>query len=120
MRYPASEKLEIIRTVEGSHLPVKQTLALLLFSIGSIHTYFGASGKLGAVQTRSCAAIRCYCPVAAPNVPPEPPANKTIQWVLLIDMTLRKSGATPRILHEIGGARVTSSVPWKGFGAKSS
>jgi len=27
MRYPASEKLEIIRTVEASHLPVKQTLA---------------------------------------------------------------------------------------------
>ncbi len=26
MRYPASEKLEIIRTVEASHLPVKQTL----------------------------------------------------------------------------------------------
>ena len=25
MRYPASEKLEIIRTVEGSHLPVKYT-----------------------------------------------------------------------------------------------
>jgi hypothetical protein len=23
MRYPASEKLEIIRTAEGSHLPVK-------------------------------------------------------------------------------------------------
>ena len=29
MRYPASEKLEIIRTVEASHLPVKQTLAML-------------------------------------------------------------------------------------------
>ena len=26
MRYPASEKLEIIRLVEHSHLPVKQTL----------------------------------------------------------------------------------------------
>ena len=26
MRYPASEKLEIIRLVEGSHLPAKQTL----------------------------------------------------------------------------------------------
>ena len=26
MRYSASEKLEIIRTVEGSHLPTKQTL----------------------------------------------------------------------------------------------
>ena len=29
MRYPASKKLEIIRTVEGSHLPVKQTLDML-------------------------------------------------------------------------------------------
>ncbi len=26
MRYPASEKLEIIRTVEQSHLPAKRTL----------------------------------------------------------------------------------------------
>ena len=26
MRYPASEKLEIIRLVEHSHLPIKQTL----------------------------------------------------------------------------------------------
>ena len=25
LRYPASEKLKIIRTVEGSHLPTKQT-----------------------------------------------------------------------------------------------
>ncbi|MFT7595354.1 MAG: transposase InsO family protein [Paracoccaceae bacterium] len=30
---------------------VENRFALLLFSIGSIHTYFGASGKLGAVQT---------------------------------------------------------------------
>jgi putative transposase len=29
MRYPASEKLETIRTVEGSHLPTKQTLDML-------------------------------------------------------------------------------------------
>ena len=29
MRYPGSEKLEIIRTVEGSHLPTKQTLDML-------------------------------------------------------------------------------------------
>ena len=27
MRYPASEKLEIIRLIEKSHLPVKNTLA---------------------------------------------------------------------------------------------
>jgi len=29
MRYPASEKAEIIRLVEQSHLPVRQTLELL-------------------------------------------------------------------------------------------
>ena len=29
MRYPASEKLEIIRLVERSHLPAKQTLAIV-------------------------------------------------------------------------------------------
>ena len=29
MRYPASEKLEIIRLVNQSHLPAKQTLDLL-------------------------------------------------------------------------------------------
>jgi putative transposase len=29
MRYPASEKLEIIRLVEASHLPVRRTLAML-------------------------------------------------------------------------------------------
>jgi hypothetical protein len=29
---------------------VENRFALLLFSIGSIHTYFGASGKLGAVH----------------------------------------------------------------------
>ena len=29
MRYPASEKLEIIRLIEGSHLPVRRTLAHL-------------------------------------------------------------------------------------------
>ena len=29
MRYPASEKLEIIRTVEASHLSARQTLAML-------------------------------------------------------------------------------------------
>ena len=29
MRYPASEKLEIIRTVENSHLPTKQPLDML-------------------------------------------------------------------------------------------
>ena len=34
MRYPASEKLEIIRTVEGSHLLVKQALNICKRRLG--------------------------------------------------------------------------------------
>lgn len=37
MRYPASEKLEIISAVEASHLPVKRTLVML--GIASITFY---------------------------------------------------------------------------------
>lgn len=33
MRYSASEKLEIIRLVEGSHLPVKRTYGLALIAM---------------------------------------------------------------------------------------
>jgi hypothetical protein len=40
---------KIIRTARA-RTSVENLFALLLFSIGSIHTYFGASGKLGAVQ----------------------------------------------------------------------
>jgi len=37
MRYPASEKLEIIRLVEQSHLPVKRTLKK--FGIGIVGSF---------------------------------------------------------------------------------
>ena len=39
MRYPASEKLEIIRLVEQSHLPVKQTLAKLGIPRATFYLY---------------------------------------------------------------------------------
>jgi putative transposase len=37
MRYPASEKLEIIRIVEQSHLPVRRTLDKLGILPGSFY-----------------------------------------------------------------------------------
>jgi len=40
MRYPASEKLEIIRTVEGSHLPVKQTLDMLCIPRSTFYRWY--------------------------------------------------------------------------------
>ena len=40
MRYPASEKLEIIRTVEGSHLPTKQTLDMLGIARSTFYRWY--------------------------------------------------------------------------------
>ena len=44
MRYPATEKLEIIRLVEGSHLPARQTLDKLGVN-GGVKTGHGAEQK---------------------------------------------------------------------------
>jgi transposase InsO family protein len=40
MRYPAAEKLEIIRLVEGSHLPVRRTLARLGIPRASFYRWY--------------------------------------------------------------------------------
>ena len=40
MRYPGSEKLEIIRLVEQSHLPVRRTLAALDGGLPYYRLYF--------------------------------------------------------------------------------
>ncbi len=39
MRYPASEKLEIIRLVECSHLPIKRTLENLGVPKSTLHRW---------------------------------------------------------------------------------
>lgn len=49
MRYPASEKLEIIRTVEASHLPVKRTLAMLGIPAAPITIGLPAGPKVGSM-----------------------------------------------------------------------
>ena len=55
MRYPASEKLEIIRTVEGSHLPVKQTLDMLGIPRSTFYRWYDlyVDGGLDALSDRS-------------------------------------------------------------------
>ena len=40
MRYPAAEKLEIIRPVEGSPLPVRHTLAKLAIPRTSFYRWY--------------------------------------------------------------------------------
>ena len=47
MRYPASEKLEIIRLVEGSRLPVKRTLAQLGVSRATFYRWYDLYRRFG-------------------------------------------------------------------------
>ena len=47
MRYPASEKLEIIRLVEQSHLPVKHTLAKLGVSRPTFYRWYDLYRRFG-------------------------------------------------------------------------
>ena len=55
MRYPASEKLEIIRTVEGSHLPVRQTRDMLGIPRSTFYQWYDlyVDGGLDALADRS-------------------------------------------------------------------
>ena len=52
MRYPASEKLEIIRTVEASHLPVRQTLSMLGIPHATYYRWYDrwSEGGLDALE----------------------------------------------------------------------
>tara|TARA_B100000745_G_scaffold283311_1_gene217294 strand:- start:213 stop:824 length:612 start_codon:yes stop_codon:yes gene_type:complete len=52
MRYSASEKLEIIRTVEASHLPVRQTLTVLGIPSTTFYRWYDrwSDGGLDALE----------------------------------------------------------------------
>ena len=55
MRYPASEKPEIIRLVEGSHLPMKRTLDKLGIPRSTFHQWcarYHAFGEAGLADRR--------------------------------------------------------------------
>jgi len=55
MRYPASEKLEIIRLVEGSHLPAKRTLDRLGIARPTFYRWYDLYRRFGeaALEDRS-------------------------------------------------------------------
>jgi len=55
MRYPASEKLEIIRTVDGSHLPARRTLVMLGIPSSTFYRWYDLyqEGGVDALQDRS-------------------------------------------------------------------
>ena len=62
MRYPASEKLEIIRLVEQSHLPAKQTLDQLGIPRSTFYAWYDKykTGGLDALEDRAPMPARVW------------------------------------------------------------
>ncbi|WP_341365916.1 IS3 family transposase [Yoonia sp. BS5-3] len=88
MRYPASEKLEIIRLVEGSHLPIKRTLDKLGIPRTTFYRWYDRymSGGPEALDDRSPIPSRVW------NRIPEPIREK------IRDLALQESDLSPREL----------------------
>ena len=78
MRYPATEKLEIIRTVEGSHLPTKQTLDMLGIPRTTFYRWYDryVEGGFDALADRS------PCPKSVWNRIPDNRRDDLIEFAL--------------------------------------
>jgi len=88
MRYRASEKLEIIRLVEGSHLPTKRTLDKLGIPRTTFYRWYDRylAGGRQALEDRSPKPSRIW------NRIPEPVREK------VKDLALKESDLSPREL----------------------
>ena len=88
MRYPASEKLEIIRLVEGSHFPTKRTLDKLGIPRTTFYRWYDRylAGGPEALEDRSPKPSRVW------NRIPEPVREK------IKDLALKESDLSPREL----------------------
>ena len=88
MRYPASEKLEIIRLVEGSHLPTKRTLDKLGIPRTTFYRWYDRylAGGPEVLEDRSPRPSRVW------NRIPEPVREK------IKDLALKESDLSPREL----------------------
>jgi len=92
MRYPASEKLEIIRLVEGSHLPVRRTLAHLgipratfyrwcdLYQTGGLEALEDRPSRPGRVWNRIPDAVRGRIVDLAPAEPELSPRELAVRF----------------------------------------
>jgi len=78
MRYPASEKLEIIRLVEQSNVPVRRTLAQLSILKSTFYGWYRryAEGGLDALEDRPPRPRRVW------NKVPEKTGDEIIELAL--------------------------------------
>ena len=89
MRYPASEKLEIIRIVEQSHLPVRRTLDKLGILPGSFYRWYDRyqTGGVEALEDKPSKPSRVWN-----RIPDDVRA-------MIIDMALDEPELSPPSYH---------------------
>ena len=64
MRYPGTEKLEIIRLVEHSPLPVRQTLAKLGIARSTFYRWYDRYSRSGPAALNDRPPVRIACGTA--------------------------------------------------------
>jgi transposase InsO family protein len=87
MRYPASEKLEIIRLVEQSHLPARRTLDSSAFPAPTFYRWYDGflTGGVEALEDRT----------SRPGLEPHPRARARDQ---IVELALNEPELSPREL----------------------
>ena len=111
MRYPASEKLEIIRIVERSHLPAKQTLDRLGVARPTFYRWYDLYQRFGegALEDRRPGPRRAW------NRMPEKVQDQILE--LALELALAASGCNqahvlhkPRLLSDNGPSYVAGEL----------
>ena len=100
MRYPASEKLEIIKIVEQSHLPAKKTLDQLGIARRTFYRWYDryVEGGPEALEDRPSRPNRVWNRISA-----------EVQSQI-IDMALEQSELSPRELAVRFLARISTAI----------
>ena len=96
MRYPAAEKLEIIRLVEGSHLPVRRTLARIGVPATTFYRWYDRYREHGpaGLEDRSPRSSRVW------NRIPDPVRQRLL--ALALEAPELSAARTGRPLHRSG------------------
>ena len=110
MKYPASEKLEIIRLVEASHLPVKRTLAKIGVSRPAFYRWYDLYQRFGgaALEDRRSGPGRVWNRI--PDTIRDQVLDMALERPVLSLRELVVTFTDERALLRVGGQRLPASA----------
>ena len=110
IRYPPSEKLEIISIVEQSHLPVRRTLDKLGILPGSFYRWYDRyqSGGIEALADKSSKPTRVWNRI--PNIPNRSNRKTKYRWTKAL---YRQRNLVERFFNKLKGTSNNSAFHWR-------